>query len=76
MERLIRRLPVRTERGDELTLLEFQNFRELRTARGTRKLPGRKRFMLDTGEPVEQADDEHFVLGSTGELLSRNDPES
>ena len=76
MERLVRRFPVLTERGDELTLFEFQDFREWRTARGPRKVAGRKRFMLDTGEPVDQADDEHFVLASTGEVLSKNDPES
>ena len=72
LERLTRQFPVRDARGVKLTLLEFQNFREFRTAQGMKKLmPGPKRFMLDSGEEVTQADDKQFVLASTGEPLSR-----
>ena len=71
LERLTRQFPVRDARGVKLTILEFENFREFRTARGIKMMPGRKRFMLDSGEEVTQADEKQFVLASTGETLSR-----
>ena len=71
VERLTKRFLVRDARGVELTLLEFENFREFRTAQGMKMMPGRKRFMLDSGEEVTQADDKQFILASTGEPLSR-----
>jgi hypothetical protein len=70
LERLTRQFPVRNARGVKLTLLEFQNFREFRTAQGMKLMPGRKRFMLDSGEEVTQADDKQFILASMGEPLS------
>ena len=71
MERLIRQIRVRNERGDERTVFELQEFQEFRTVQGTRNRAGRKRFMLDTGEAVKQVDHAHFLLPSTGEALSR-----
>jgi hypothetical protein len=69
VERLVRQVRVRNEHGDELTVFEFEEFRELRTARGPRRKAGRRRFMLNTGEPVDEVDKDHFVLASSGETL-------
>ena len=72
MERLMRQFAVRNERDDELWLYEFSDFREFRTARGARQVPGRKRYALNTGETVNYIDEDHFELPSTGEILSRS----
>jgi|tagenome__1003787_1003787.scaffolds.fasta_scaffold15158214_1 hypothetical protein len=71
MDRLIRQIPVRDDRGVELTLYEFANVREFRTTRGARQVPGRKRYALHTGEAVTYVDEDNFELVSTGETLFR-----
>jgi hypothetical protein len=71
MERLMRQIAVRNERDVELWLYEFTDFREFRTTRGARHVPGRKRYALNTGEAVSYIDEDHFELLSTGEILSR-----
>ncbi|MEO8547814.1 MAG: hypothetical protein ABI422_05540 [Sphingomicrobium sp.] len=66
MKKLIRAIPVRDERGDELTLVEFQ--------RSFLRAFSRSRMVLDSGEAVNQVDDETFIVVLTGEKLSRNKP--
>ena len=68
----MRQIPVRDEQDAELWLYEFSDFREFRTTRGARLIPGRKRYALDTGEAVKYIDEDHFELRSTGEILSRS----
>jgi hypothetical protein len=72
MERLMRQIAVRNERNVELWLYEFSDFREFRTTKGARQVPGRKRYALNTGETVNYIDEDHFELLSTGEILSRS----
>lgn len=67
----MRQIAVRGERDEEMWLYEFSDFREFRTTRGARMIPGRKRYALDTGEAVEYIDEDHFELRSTGEILFR-----
>ena len=76
MERLTRQFRVRNAKGVKLNVLEFQTFREFRTVRGTRMMPGRKRFMLDTGEEAEPLDVKTFAVIATGGPLRRVKPDS
>jgi hypothetical protein len=60
--RFLRSIPVKDANGDELTVYEFHERRFLRKVR---------RMRLCTGEPVEAAGEDVFVLVSTGEKLTR-----
>ena len=71
MERLMRQIPVRNGQDEELWIFEFSDFREFRTTRGARLIPGRKRYALESGEAVEYIDEDRFELRSTGGILSR-----
>jgi hypothetical protein len=63
LEKLIRAIPVRDARGDELTLFEFQ--------RTFLRAFARRRMVLDSGEAVRPVNDDSFIVVSTGETLTR-----
>ena len=70
MDDVIRAIRVVDANGDELSLYEY------REAASYRKMLGLKRneatrLALDTGEGVEQVDDDTFVIVATGEKLVR-----
>ena len=58
----VRSILVRAANGDELTIYEFQDRRFIGNVR---------RLRLCTGELVEPADDQSFVLVRSGAVLTR-----
>ena len=63
LEKLIRAIPVRDARGDELTLFEFR--------RTFLRAFARRPMVLDSGEAVQPVDEDTFIVVSTGETLTR-----
>lgn len=59
---LVRRIPVTDGNGDQVTIFEFEDRRFLRKVRWLK---------LDTGETVEPAGMNMFVIVATGERFTR-----
>ena len=71
MEELVGAIRVINDNGDELTVYEYQEFVTLLASSELRRHPGRKRFVLDTGEIVSRVDPDSFLVVATGERLLR-----
>ena len=70
MEVLVRTLRARRPNGGELLVDEYWEFVDLSPRQsGTDYVPGMKRFLLRTGEPVSVLDEGVFQNGRNGEVL-------
>lgn len=71
MEQVVETIRVTDANGDELTVFEYQEFVTHLASFELRRNPGRKRFVLDTGEILTRVDEDTFLIPATGERLLR-----
>ena len=70
MEVLVRTLRAKRPDGGEVMVDEYWDFVDMSPRRsGTDYVPGQKRFMLRSGEPIRELEEETLQNGRTGEIL-------
>lgn len=70
MDVLVRTIRARRPNGREVLVDEYWDFVDMSPRRsGTDYVPGQKRFMLRSGEPIRELEEETLQNGRTGEVL-------
>ena len=70
MDVLVRTIRARRPNGGEVLVDEHWDFVDMSPRQsGTDYVPGQKRFMLRTGEPIRELEEETFQNERTGEIL-------